>query len=221
MIRSREESDKEFVLVCNDRTNLEFEGCRLINLGAEDYRKTVMCNLGVREAKGEVVALLDSDRVLPHGYFSSAAAGLRRGEFVSCSRMLRITEPRTDEQLEREEFAYHEEFRSHGWCLWRRNLFSGNTMFHRSDYLGAGGMDESFVGYGFADNDMTRKVISMGFRARWIDATELHLYHAKEALEGGSMVGERGRTRKAHDNMCKFLKKWKDKEYLRRCRCMA
>lgn len=221
MLFSRERSEKDVVLVCNDRTEETFEGCRLFNLRAEDYRKTVMCNLGVREARGEVIALMDSDRVLPQGFFSSVASGLRRGEFVSCARMLRIMAPASDEQINKGEFKYEEEFRSKGWCLWRRNLFSGNTIFHKSDYLDAGGMDESFVGYGFADNDMTRKVASMGFRTRWIDATELHLYHAKEALEGGSMVGERGRTLKAHENMCKFLKKWKDKEYLRRCRCMA
>jgi GT2 family glycosyltransferase len=218
---SRERSEKEVILVCNDRTEETFEGCRLFNLESKDYRKTAMCNLGVRESRGEVVALMDSDRILPLGYFGSTAAGLRRGEFVSCTRMLRIRNPVSDEQIEREEFEYDEEFRSKGWCLWRRNLFSGNTMFYRSDYLDAGGMDESFVGYGFADNDMTRKVVSMGFRSRWVGATELHLYHAKEALEEGNLVGEKERTQKARDNMCKFLKKWKDKEYFRRCRCIA
>lgn len=217
----REKVEKEVILVCNDKTNENFSGCRLINLDQRDYRKAVMCNIGVAESKGDLVALMDSDRILPRGYFTNYASSFRRGDFMSCRRMLRVSNPASDQQIEDCDFQFEEEFRSEGWCLWRRNLFSGNTLFYRSDYLESGGMDESFVGYGFADNDMTRTVLSMGFRARWEEETEIHLHHPKEAMEGGAMIGIEKRMHSAHKNMCRFLKKWKMKEFLRHCKCIS
>lgn len=218
---SRERIRKEVVLICNDETDEEFKGCRLINMGLRDYMKPVMCNLGVREAKGEVVALLDSDRILPEGYFAAALKALGRGDFLSCRRMLNLDAPYRDSDIFSDNFDYQEEFRSEGWELWQKNLFSGNTLFHRSDYLEAGGMDESFVGYGFADNDMTRNVLAKGFRARWYESTEIHLHHAREAMESGEVVGVERRREIMHGNMCRFLRKWRMKEYFRHCRCLA
>lgn len=215
----RERTEKEVVLICNDSTEEEFKGCRLVNLGLSDYRKPLMCNLGVKDAKGDVVALLDSDRILPDGYFLRAAKELRRGQFVSCERILNLDRPYVDREINNEEFGHEEEVRSTGWELWRKNLFSGNTLFYRADYLNSGGMDESFVGYGFADNDMTRNVLSKGYQAVWRDVAELHLWHPRQAMESGKVVGVERRRKTTHRNMCKFLKKWRMKEYLRHCGC--
>lgn len=217
---SRERFEKEVVLVCNDSCGERFVGCRVINLGLSDYQKPTMCNLGVREAKFDIVALLDSDRVLPDGYFAKNSRRLRRGEFMTCSRIVNLLDPRTDSQIFAEDYEFDEEFRSRTWELWRKNLFSGNTMFYKSDYLEAGGMDESFVGYGFADNDMTKNVLNRGFKGRWNDDTEVHLYHPKEAMESGRIVGVDRRRQITNQNMCKFLRKWRMKEYIRLCGCM-
>ena len=64
----------------------------------------------------------------------------------------------------------------------KKNLFSGNTIFYKQDYLDCGGMDESFVGYGFADNDMNLNVISKGYKAVWLNDLEIHLNHNIEFL---------------------------------------
>lgn len=217
LLEARESVDREVILVCNDRLEDPPRGCRVVNMELPEYRKPLMCNVGVSEARGEVVALMDSDRIMPADYFSRAEREVRRGQFMSCRRILNLSRPHSDEEIERGDLDFEEEWRAEGCELWRRNLFSGNTVFHKDDYLGAGGMDESFVGYGFADTDMTMNVTSRGFLPVWSGETELHLHHAKDVYRDGRMHGRETRTRMAEENMCRFLKKWKARDYL--CQC--
>ena len=220
LLERREGTGRDVVLVCNDRFGGPTAGYRLINMDMEEYKKPVMCNAGVSEAKGDIVALLDSDRIMPAGYFSSAAANLQRGQFLSCRRIMNLSRAHSDEELEGGPLEFTEEWRAEDCELWRRNLFSGNTVFHRKDYIDSGGMDESFVGYGFADTDMTMNVMSKGFSPVWSDETEIHLHHEKNVSDGGKMKGGEARKRMADSNMCRFLKKWRMREYWSRCRCI-
>lgn len=219
MLFKREKVVGEVILVCNDQSDEEFEGCRLYNMNLSTYQKPKMCNLGVSLASHGVVAILDSDRVLPEGYFGSVLETMKRGQFVSCLNMWNLEDKCTDEKIDQGDFDYLPEERSEGWEIRRKNLFSGNTTFFKDDYLSAGGMDESFVGYGFADNDMTLNVIRKGFSPTWRPETELHLYHEKTVLERGRMVGFDEYKRTSQSNLCRFLKKWKMKEYWEHCGC--
>jgi hypothetical protein len=219
LLTARERSIGEILLVCNDRTNEPLPG-RVLNMGMKEYCKPVMCNAGVAEARHEVVALLDSDRILPPKYFSRGKRRLEPGTFVSCRRMLNLARPHTDDEIEEGSLEFAEEFRAEGWELWRKNLFSGNTMFFREDYVECGGMDESFVGFGFADTDMTRNVLSRGYRAVWTDADEIHLHHPKNVFEAGEESGRERRLEQARGNLCRLLRKWRDREYWANCPCM-
>ena len=220
-LKSREPCDKEVLLVCNDFCREKFPGCSLFNMELSYYRKPLMCNFGVERSRGDVVVLIDSDRIMPRGYFSLQAASIKRGEFVACKHMLRLKRPHSDGEIKSQRLEYFEEKRSKAWDLWRKNLFSGNTMFHRKDYIESGGMDESFFGYGFADNDMSRNVISKGYSAKWTEDTEIHLYHSAEVMESGETVGEQRYLTRSHKNLCLFLRKWGDKkEFNKRCGCL-
>lgn len=220
LLLARERAVGEILLVCNDRTEDSFPGCRVLNMDMGEYCKPVMCNIGVSEARCEAVALLDSDRILPPSYFTRNHRSLGVGEFVSCRRMLNLVRPHADHEIESGTLEFTEEFRSEGWDLWTKNLFSGNTLFFREDYLAAGGMDESFLGFGFADTDMTRNVISKGYRAVWTGSDEIHLHHPKNVFREGEEFGREVRMEMARGNVCRFLRKWGEREYWRFCPCM-
>lgn len=215
LLFKREKSIGEVILVCNDWTGEHFEGCDLYNMKMKEYNKPKMCNFGVSKASKDLVALLDSDRILPRGYFDKLNLELKRGQFASCKRMFNITSDCSDEQIETEDFEFAEEERSMTWEVRRKNLFSGNTTFFKKDYLDVGGMDESFVGYGFADNDMTINVVSKGMTPVWSDVVEYHLHHEKSVMEDGGLVGFVQYRKTSQSNLNRFLKKWKLKKMMK------
>lgn len=215
LLFKREKSIGEVILVCNDRTEESFEGCKLHNMGMNEYNKPKMCNFGVSKASEKMVVLLDSDRILPCGYFDRLSLELKRGQFASCKRMFNISSECSDEQIEAGDFEFTEEERSMTWEARRKNLFSGNTAFFKKDYVETGGMDESFEGYGFADNDMTLNVISKGMTPVWSESVEYHLYHDKSVMENGGLVGFVQYRKTSQSNLNKFIKKWKLKEMMK------
>lgn len=213
MLFKREGCIGEVILVCNDRTEENFENCRVYNMDLENYEKPKMCNFGVSKAKGDVVAILDSDRVLPRGYFGEVAERIRKGAMFSCERLLTLNRPYSDEELERDDLDYKLETKSRYWEIRHKNLFSGNTTFMKEDYLSSGGMDENFVGYGFADNDMTYNVMKKGIRPVWMEGDELHLHHERDAMQGRTMVDFEIYKHTSQRNLNRFLRKWKLREY--------
>lgn len=212
MLFKREKCIKEVVLVCNDETKEEFDGCKLYNMGLKDYAKPKMCNFGVSKVSSDVVAILDSDRVLPVGYFDKIARTIRKGQAFSCSRLAQLTRSHTDEEIDSGDLEFEIEVKSRGWEIRRKNLFSGNTTFVKSDYLMVGGMDENFVGYGFADNDMTYNFFKNGVDFIWTEGEEIHLFHEKETLERGQLVDFEKYRQTSQKNLNRFLRKWKLKD---------
>lgn len=204
----RESSIGEVILVCNDTTKERFEGCTLFNLGLGSYEKPKMCNFGVSKASHDVVALLDSDRILPTGYFKNILERIRPGLMFSCERLLGLDRQYTDEEIESGNFSWQLEMKSRTCEIRMKNLFSGNTTFMKDDYIRSGGMDEQFVGYGFADNDMTLNVLSKGMEAVWEEGYELHLHHEKQTMEDNKIVNLEQFKKTSQKNLVQYLKKW-------------
>lgn len=208
LLFKRETNIGEVILVCNDETERDFPGCRLHNMRMDAYRKTIMCNFGVAEARFETIALLDSDRVLPKNYFSSINA--QPGQFISCDNLANMSQEYSDEEIEGEisNLMFEMEIKSRKAEIRKKNIFSGNTVFLKNDYLNSGGMDESFVGYGFADNDMTMNIISKGYEPVWRNEIEIHLWHEKNIFMNGQKLIFPEYKYISESNMNKFLSKW-------------
>jgi len=210
MLEQREKLiDKEIIIVWQDE-GPQIENTTSINLKMDTYRKPKQCNEGVKAATNKIVALLDSDRILPKNYFAEQSSKLVEKEFITTTHLLKCKKPYEDHQIDEFKFEGLKEFRSKTIEIQRKNLFSGNTLFYKKDYLDCGGMDENYVGYGYADNDMTRTVEKYGCISTYVDCPEIHLWHPVEI----NYEGHRLQMFKiiSATNLMYYCKKWQLKD---------
>jgi hypothetical protein len=185
-LRKRENLDAELILVCQDQYELQEDtGFKTYqyNMNMSFYHKAKMCNFGVGKASYDVVALIDSDRILPEGYFSRCLTDIKPRDFISTEALYRLKKEYSDEEIENDEnLEKYQDFRSLDNTLFRKNLFAGNTVMFKEDYFKTGGMDESYAGYGFTDTDMTQNILSKGYKAKYLKEKELHLCHSHNII---------------------------------------
>ena len=214
-LKDRENLERdEVVLVCNDNIDKKFSipNYKIINLNLQSYCKPKMCNLGVAEASNNIVALLDSDRILPKKYFENNAKKIRPKQFLSTTKLYKLIKDYKDEEIQSNDFKYFEDIKSKTGQFLRKNLFSGNTLFYKKDYLNSGGMDESFVGYGYADNDMSINIMHKGYATVWRSDVELHLHHNIEFLYENKIIKNEYEFKGiSRGNLNKLIEKWKSK----------
>jgi predicted glycosyltransferase involved in capsule biosynthesis len=172
--------NKEIIVVYQD-SGPEIENTKCFNLNLSSYQKAVMCNFGVRQSKNNIIALLDSDRILPVNYFSLNWK-LNEKEMLTTSLIHNLERPCTDEQIKNKDYEFRIEERSKQYAISMKNLFSGNTLFNKNDYFYLGGMDEKFIGYGYTDTDITRQAITKGIKTKFLNVPEVHLWHNKSVL---------------------------------------
>jgi glycosyltransferase involved in cell wall biosynthesis len=181
----------ELFLLCHDnceKIDTKFAVNSVYNFGDLTYNKAKFCNYGVQNASGSVIVLLDSDRILPHGYFHKCVNGLRPKQFITTKYLYDLAKPYSDYEIESNHIDKVQDYRSIANVGRSKNLFSGNTVFYKNDYLATDGMDETFSGYGFTDNYQTHNIISKGYEQVYLDDDELHLYHHKNVYWKGQKV---------------------------------
>lgn len=180
-------AESEIIFLCQDQCGVvdnDFLESKMINLKLPYMEKCKALNHGVRLAKSDKLVVLDSDRILPPGYFSDVLRNLKIGTAVTVRRTHRLHFSKGDNDIVSKNFAFNVENRSVSNEPFTRNLFSGNISIHKSDYWRAGGMDENYVGYGFEDNDMAMRIIQAGIIPVFRNEIEFHLFH--ESITYGS-----------------------------------
>lgn len=197
---------KEYVLVCQTECENVFCNSKLINMCLKTYHKPKMTNTGVQESSGEIIILLDSDRILPPNYFTNITKTIKHNDVVSTEFLYRLHKNYTDEEIEDNLIIKYPDFRSRTNQGRKKNLFSGNTVLMKDFYLSFGGYDESFEGYGFADTDTTKTVEKTG-NIIWLQKEEYHLYHRKNIFSNNESL-EDFRIYTAI-NALKYFNKWK------------
>jgi GT2 family glycosyltransferase len=141
----------------------------------------MMNNWGAKLSNGKILVMMDSDRILPKNYFTDKISKIKHGEIVSCLNMEKLDREYSDEEIELKKYESFLDSKSEDNNMHRKNAFSGNSIIFRKDYLDLGGMDERYVGYGYADNDFTRVASVGGMRFEWDrSSVEIHLHHGCE-----------------------------------------
>lgn len=196
--------ESELVLVCQDKCDPvpnDFYSHQHFNLELENMHLPFVTNFGVEKASADKLIILESDRVLPTGYFATVIDQLQEGLQITTRIMKRPQQPLTDEELEG-ECEFRKERRSEKITLGERNMWSGNTALMKSDYYKAGKMDEFYKGYGWADCDMTLTMEAAGIKSIYRDETEIHLWHEARTY------GDGNQKRMFVENGLHFCKKW-------------
>jgi len=182
---SRRESsllqNSELVLVCQNHCTEEFESgfseVKHINLECDTYCKPKMTNAGVAVSQGDVLVLLDSDRILPYGYYTRLIPQMKEKQVITTQNLYTFDQPYEDDEIESGKVRKKPDFRSLTNQGRYKNMFSGNTIMWRSDYDAIGGYDENYVGYGFSDTDMTRNALLNDLKMVFKQEDEYHLFH--------------------------------------------
>jgi hypothetical protein len=202
----------EIVLVCQDlmaeQVKSPFEDTVILEMKLDTYHKPLMCNAGVRQAKNDLVVILDSDRVLPAGYFSNVFGLIKPADVVTSLYLWSLVKEVDDELFTGGKFVRVPDHRKQENEPGRKNMFSGNTTIWKDDYLRIGGMDEGYVGYGFADNDMTRAVEMAGMNCVYIEANEYHLWHANRISWNGRQIDRSEYRAVCAANGLRYCRKW-------------
>lgn len=171
---------KEIIVICQTKCD-NIPNTKTFNMGLSTYHKPKMTNFGVSHCSGEIIALLDSDRILPKNYFTEIVNEIKFNDVISTINLFQLDKIYSDEEIENGLVSKTPDFRSKENKGRKKNLFSGNTIITKDSYLSLGGYDESFEGYGFADTDMTQTVQKTG-NIIWKEKEELHLYHKKNII---------------------------------------
>ena len=214
-LEKREEKllDQELILVCQtkfEKIKTKFKNNKQINLNLKNYHKSLMTNVGVNEARGNILILLDSDRILPQDYFSTCLSKIKQNSVLSTTKLYRLEKDYSDADIEQKKVSKIPEYRSEFFESRKKNMFSGNTIVFKSVYDKIGGYDESFAGYGFADNDICMKCLKHKVEFLWLEEfEEWHLQHNHEMCWDEKMIHRETFRIILATNAWKYLTKWK------------
>lgn len=210
--REKKLLDQEFIFVCQTNYDLKivFQNQINLNLSLKNYHKSFMTNYAVLKSKGEFLILLDSDRILPENYFFNSIKKSNKNTILSTINLYQLSEPYTDLEIESDKTSKTPDFRKFNIDQHRKhkNLFAGNTLLSRDAYEKLGGYDESFIGYGFADSDMSQRAIKNKLDIIWLSLTELHLFHEKNICWDGEIISQDIFQIITAINALKYYKKW-------------
>jgi hypothetical protein len=184
----------ELITVCQtsgDRPKSSFLEHQHYNLEINTYKKPLLCNFGVSKAKHQIVALIDSDRILPRGYFERNAKLVGETTFVTTLNLIKLSKEASDAEINAGQYEFWNDFRCRDNAMFSKNMFAGNTLMRRDHYLSLGGMSDEFVGYGFSDTDMTMKAIKSNSEMIYVNELELHLWHPRNIdWEGQNLTSD-------------------------------
>ncbi len=169
----------QVLVVVQDSMHLSFRNpnIRVLNLNMPYFSKAKMVNRSVEAADRRLLIMLDGDRILPSNYFTNQLRSHHPGQIITTRRLYKLARLYDIASIERGDVIKHEDFRDPANTPGKKNLFSGNVIMTKDDFLRAGGMDEAYTNYGCADLDFSMQVEKVGLTPVYTEDEELHLWH--------------------------------------------
>lgn len=177
-------------------------GVSLLHVWHEDkgFRLAAIRNKAIRASSCDYVIQVDGDIVMEPHFVEDHIAFAERGYFCSGSRAM-VSESRTHEAFRQDQFLptcfsrgiehrlnavrcrmLTPFFRHH------KRVNGCNLAFWRDDLFAVNGYDESIVGWGAEDHDLTDRLLRSGLQKKHIKfrAIQYHLWHrsaSRDALQ--------------------------------------
>lgn len=180
---SKLRSSSEIIFICQEEIKQVSSSFKhmIINMKEGRYYKSKGYNIAARMASGNQLCFLDSDRILPDGYYELNSHRLQPNQIISTEILLPLDCDLTYNQIENYDFKNAKlERRYKANFMSGRTAGSGNLLIHKYDYFRIGGMDEKFIGYGFHDNDVVMSALKHGMTITYDPSIEMHLYHTQD-----------------------------------------
>jgi len=170
------------------------------------FRKTVIVNRAVTEARADYLVFIDGDCILHHRFLERHYRRRRHGQVLSGRRVMmdetltaRVTaEDVRSRRIERVSFWWPhagKNDRRNGFYLplvfalrnlsRRRYAIVGcNFSVHRDDFYRVNGYDERIVGRGLEDNNLRARFLNSGMAVRAIthEALQYHCHHQADPI---------------------------------------
>ena len=197
----------ELITVCQDNCEVASQGFGThlhYNLETECMQLPRLTNFGVDHAHYQKIIVLESDRILPTGYYAEILQQLKAGIQITPKLVWKLDHPYSDEEIAENKFKYTEDARTANNQIGTRNMWSGNTAFMKTDFETAGKMDENYQGYGWADSDMTNAMTAAGIKSIFRPEIELHLWHP------ATTYGKGNQKQMFLKNGLRFCDKWNE-----------
>jgi len=172
----------------------------------DGFRKTIIANRAVADARGDYIVFIDGDCLLHHRFLERHYKRRKMGQILSGRRVMfdvELTERVSNSdvssrRMERPSFwirncGQHD--RRNGFYMpfaYRfKNAFRDdyeilgcNFSAHKEDFYAVNGYDEDIVGRGLEDNDLCTRFINFGFKLKCIthEALQYHLHHESDPI---------------------------------------
>lgn len=166
-----------------------------------DFRKTIIINKTIEQVQGDYLVFIDGDCILHHLFLKQHYNHRKRKRILAGRRIMldsKLTDKIknyqiADRTIEKPSFWWNNsknKSRKHGFFLpmlyYIKNIFKNNYSIvgcnfsvHKEDFIAINGYDESIIGRGMEDDNLTARFLKAGMQIQSVApiALQYHLYH--------------------------------------------
>ena len=181
------------------------------------FRKTRICNLGVKESEGDYLLFIDQDVIFNNGLIKEVKGKIKKEHFVMGHPSFISREKKEaiqpmvklnmdfDKILERIDSSDIDEVEKYfkkdrinnilyNIKLRRRGAKMAGLLFgmYKDDYIAINGYDENYKGWGYEDDDLCNRMYAYGLKSTLLkfEKYQIHMWHGEDPSKRKSLNEE-------------------------------